>query len=864
MNIEYVNENLLPGDVGYFFVVLSFGAALFSFFAYLFYFRNQEATSWRSFARAGFFIHGLAVTGIFVTLFYLIHSHQFQYYYVWEHSSKDLPWYYMISSFWAGQEGSFMLWTIWQFILGGILIFTAKKWEAPVMIVISLSAMMLASMLLGITITNIGEKLVIGNHIFHIPWHLFNAHIKIGNSPFMLLRQQFADQNLPLFNDQEMRGSFQEVIKSVQHVNGVAIVDYHNAIKDGTGLNALLQNYWMVIHPPVLFLGFASTVVPFAFALGSLFNRDYTGWVRPALPWAVFGGLVLGTGILMGGAWAYEALSFGGFWAWDPVENGILVPWLVFIAGLHTMQIYRARKTSLSGSYFFILLTFLLILYSTFLTRSGILGESSVHSFTDLGLSGQLLIFMFVFILLALVFYFVRLKEMPKSAKEENTSSREFWMFIGALILSLSALHIISITSIPVINKINGLINDILHTHLKTNIAPPTNAPATYHMLQIPFAIVIAFLTGIGQFLRYHSTKGKYFWKKILLTAGIGLVFTVIMMVASHLYENWEYILLLFASCFSIAGNIEIFIDMMRKKTRKLTGPAIAHIGLGLILVGALIANGKKETISLNTEGLQVDALDRSSEKEQHENKVLFRNFPEKMSDYTVTFLGDSAVENHLYFKINYKRIDPETKKIKEEFNLYPDIIYQRKDDKNMSPAPSTKHYLTKDIFTHITAASPKETNFNNFPTTPDSFKISLQQGQTIKVDSFDITLEKVNAHTSNTDSNTDLSVTLDLKVSDGFSTQEVHPVYAITGKRPQSNVEVIKEFGLAFIYLSIDPVSKTHQLIMYKGRRPERQYVTLKAIIFPYINLLWAGSFIMILGFIISLIKRIREYKTT
>src|SRR5688500_16236542 len=159
----------------------------------------------------------------------------------------------------------------------------------------------------------------------------------------------------------------------------------------------------MVIHPPVLFLGFASTIVPFAFAMGGLWHKRYGEWVRPAMPWMVFSGMLLGTGILMGGAWAYEALSFGGFWAWDPVENGSLVPWIILIAGLHTMMIYRARKSALLSSYIFVTLTFLLILYATFLTRSGVLGDSSVHSFTDLGLSGQLLLFMFAFIIIAVV-----------------------------------------------------------------------------------------------------------------------------------------------------------------------------------------------------------------------------------------------------------------------------------------------------------------------------------------------------------------------------------------------------------------------------------------------------------------------------
>jgi len=843
--IEYINENLAPGNIGYFFVVLSFGAALFSLIAYFFHNRDKRTLTWRNLGRTSFFIHGISVLGIFAVLFYLIKTHQYQYNYVWEHSSDELQPKYIIACFWGGSEGSFLLWAFWQMVLGCVLIFTAKKWEAPVMIIIAMSQTFLASMLLG------------------LHFHIFNQALQIGVSPFELLRQAFAKQGLPLFNDTEMHNALGGLIKSVTKVNGRTIVDYSAALKQvgGQGLNALLQNYWMVIHPPVLFLGFASTIVPFAFAMAGLWNKDYTGWVRPALPWAVFCGMFLGTGILMGGAWAYESLSFGGFWAWDPVENGILVPWLLLVAGLHAMQIYRARKTALLGAIVFVSLTYILILYANFLTRSGVLGDSSVHSFADLGLAGQLLIFMFAFIFLAIITLIVRWRHIPSSPKEENISSREFWMFIGALVLSLSALHIVSITSIPVINKVNGLINDLLHVHLKTNIAPPANPAAAYHVMEIPFAIIVAFLTGIGQYLRYHNTKRKYFLKKILLVAAIAVVPTVLMMIASGLYENWEYILLLYASFFSIVGNIEIFIDMIRKKTSKLSGPSIAHIGFGLILVGALIANAKKETISLNTEGMQVDALAKATAKEQYENKVLFKDFPTKMHGYTVTYKGDSSGGNYLFFRVNYKKTDSTTGNIKEDFDLYPMIIYQKKNDQNMSYAPSSKHYWTKDIFTHVTSAFTGDSKTKIKYDT--SYHYEVKEGQSFIADSFTITLMSIIKETTKTTQGDMYRVTMKLKVNDGFSTEYASPALIIKGNQILHDDAEIKDFGLGFRYNTINIADGTHDLIVLKGKRPERQYITLKAIIFPYINFLWLGSVVMFIGFFVALLKRIREYKT-
>ncbi len=170
----------------------------------------------------------------------------------------------------------------------------------------------------------------------------------------------------------------------------------------------------------------------------------------------LFSACVLGVGIMMGGKWAYESLSFGGYWAWDPVENASLVPWLILIAGLHTMVIYKATGHSLRASYLFTILSFVFILYSTFLTRTGVLGDTSVHAFTEAGNAINIMIGIFVlaFTLPMLFLFYKHFNKIPAIHKEEETSSREFWMFIGSLVFFLSALFIIAITSIPVYNKI--------------------------------------------------------------------------------------------------------------------------------------------------------------------------------------------------------------------------------------------------------------------------------------------------------------------------------------------------------------------------------------------------------------------------
>lgn len=225
MNAQFLGEHLLPGKLGQFFVILSFGSALLSAISYYFATIKDKSTdnSWQAIARIAFIINILAVLGIGICLFYIIYNHLFEYHYAWSHSSKTLPVYYIISCFWEGQEGSFWLWMFWQSVLGSVLLWKAKSWENAVITTVMLSQTFLASMLIGVEI-----------------WGT-----RIGSSPFILLRQAM---EAPIFSRP----------------------DYLSLIQDGNGLNPLLQNYWMVIHPPTLFLGFASMIIPFSFAIAGL------------------------------------------------------------------------------------------------------------------------------------------------------------------------------------------------------------------------------------------------------------------------------------------------------------------------------------------------------------------------------------------------------------------------------------------------------------------------------------------------------------------------------------------------------------------------------------------------------------------
>ncbi len=197
----------------------------------------------------------------------------------------------------------------------------------------------------------------------------------------------------------------------------------------------------------------------------------------------------------MGSFWAYEALNFGGFWAWDPVENASIIPWLTLIAGVHVVLAYKHSGHSYFTATFLALISFVLVLYASFLTRSGVLGETSVHSFTDLGMFWHLVIYIIAFAVLAIGILIVRWKELPITQKDEETYSREFWLFIGALILTVSCIQVIATTSIPVFNAVFG-----------TKVAPPLDEIQHYNKWQTPFAVFVALISGFTQFLKYRNS----------------------------------------------------------------------------------------------------------------------------------------------------------------------------------------------------------------------------------------------------------------------------------------------------------------------------------------------------------------------
>jgi cytochrome c-type biogenesis protein CcmF len=812
--MTFENEHLLPGQVGHFFVLLAFVASLISAISY---FKastitlENEKRSWILFARGAFFIEFFSLLAVFFSIYYICSSHYFEYIYAYKHASKELEAKYLLACIWEGQEGSFLLWTIWHAVLGSVIILTAKKREAPVMGIVNTAQFLLTLMLLGI--------------------YVFNVHI--GSNPFMLTRNELAG---PIFGQP----------------------DYLKYIKDGIGLNVLLRNYWMVIHPPILFLGFASTVVPAAFAFSSLSSKDWSGWVKPALPWALFSGCVLGVGIMMGGKWAYESLSFGGYWAWDPVENASLVPWIILVAGLHCMAIFNSTGNALRASYLFVILTYFFVLYSTFLTRTGILGDTSVHSFTESGMTMNILIGIYVLgITVPMLFlYFKNYRKIPTIQKEENISSREFWMFIGSLILFLSAFFIISVTSLPVYNKVFG-----------TNLADPQDREFTYNKVLVLVAVIVGLLTAISQYLKYKQTGTNYLIKKMVWPLSIAIIISVLLAV----FYPIEYTkkgpgflvaiyLALFASLFSVVAN-GAYLKTVLKGNLKAGGGAIAHLGFALLIGGMLISSGNKQVISDNRKtGLFIpfdkDPTGRGTENPL-ENLTLLKGIPTQMGPYTVTYLNDSAAKEktRTFYNIHFQRVDTANGKVLENFTLSPDA-YRMKDN-NLSSNPGTKHYLSHDVFTYISTISAP----NDEPDTA-TFKIhDMAIGDSVFYSNGYFVLNNILKNPDNERFHftpKDTALVADITVYGKDSTRhKAYPALTINNQ----DINFIDDTVITQnIYLNISGITADKKFkIGLKQTDKLTDFITLKAYVFPYINLVWAGLIIMACGFIVSLFRRVK-----
>lgn len=754
----------------------AFASALLSMFMY-FRANGGSASSGKIIKNARLLFHASAILTISSAAFlmYLIITHQFQYTYVWNYSSSDLPWNLLIATFYAGQEGSFHLWALLMSILGVFLMpYLASRDSENA---------------LEHNKNDRYEPLVMGTFVLLQAFLLFILIIK---SPYLFVWDSFP--------------------KDVQ----MGFIP-----EQGRGLNPLLQNFWMTIHPPILFTGFTSLSIPFAFAIAALIKNDYSRWMKLALPWTLFSGMILGLGIMLGGYWAYGVLGWGGYWAWDPVENSSFVPWLLIIGAIHTMvaeeKIGKYKKTSL----ILCILAFSAVLYSTFLTRSGVLGDASVHSFVDPGQEVYLFLVVFLAIFagggLGLLIFRLKSLKTEKSETQVNLMSRESALFIGAITICATALVIAVGTSWPIISK-------------------GTVEADFYNRMNLPLAILIAAINGLSILLRWKHSDEKSFFKSLYMPLGFTAAVTILLVILG--VRDLLIAILAAAAFFSFFINAEIAYTIF-KKNRSKAGAYIAHMGLMLLFLGVI----------------------GSARYSQEENVSLPLGEPKQvLGGYVLTYKGATEIPgDHEKFHFNVI-----VQKDDRAFLLQP-IMYYSEYSEGIMKNPDIANLVTKDLYlSPMALEEPSQFSPNEIQ--------SLKKGEEkdingVKVKFIDFDRSKFNRDEMASGKMNIMGAELDVTV-DG-KTEKVVAEQEMTDNSTNPLPVKMKNNDKYTIYLtklSVAGESVVDIAIVDDTKAPSQQApetLVLTASIKPFINLVWGGTVVMVLGFFLALSARYKRIKS-
>jgi len=415
-----------------------------------------------------------------------------------------------------------------------------------------------------------------------------------------------------------------------------------------------------------------------------------------------------------------------------------------------------------------------------------------------------------------------------------------------------------------------------------TKVAPPTDLVGHYNVIQASFAMVIAILTGFTQFLKYKKTDVTRFFITTLLYLAFAAAITALIVYVSGLYKlHFVFLLVMLGSVYSILANAKVLADALKGKF-KLAGSAVAHMGFALMLVGALIAAGTRKVVSINESGtINIKGFDQSAAESKvggdaKENMMIYKNEPVKMGPYTVTYLGDSTAEPNHYYKVDYKRYDADGK-IAEEFLLKPNV--QINPQMGLTPSPDTKHYLFHDLYTHITALPPvsekpasdaqgaaahgEENDDKNYDE-PVPYEIAV--GDTIHLKDGYMVLRSLNKEVQVQNiplTGNDVAIGAKLDVVSHGKTYTAEPVYMIKNRSVLDFARKVEDAGLKVRLSKIIPDKSKVEITVYQQPLNKKPWIVMRALDFPYINFLWSGTIIMIIGFLLSISRRNKELKT-
>jgi cytochrome c-type biogenesis protein CcmF len=372
-------------------------------------------------------------------------SHDFNIEYVAAYTSRNLPPYYIFSAFWAGQKGSLLFWAVVLSLFASAAQLLTPRRYAHLMPYVA-----------GVTSAVIA---------FFVSVMLFAA------DPFERLGFVPAD---------------------------------------GRGLNPQLQNVGMVIHPPMLYLGYISITIPFAFAVAALLSKRLdVGWIHAIRKWTLVSWLFLSIGITLGMWWAYVELGWGGYWAWDPVENASFLPWLTMTAFLHSVMIQEKRGMLKRWNFGLIIGTFLLSIFGTFITRSGVI--ASVHSFTQSNVGYFFLAFLVVAAILAFTLLYTRWGLLEAEVELESVVSREAAFLFNNLLFVGIAFSVLWGTLFPILSE--------LVKGSKITVGPPF-----FNRVNVPLGLLLLALTGVGPLIAWRKASSANLRRQFIAPVGLGLI----------------------------------------------------------------------------------------------------------------------------------------------------------------------------------------------------------------------------------------------------------------------------------------------------------------------------------------------------
>jgi cytochrome c-type biogenesis protein CcmF len=463
------------------------------------------------------------LTIVSAALIHALVTRNFEIEYVYHYSDKALPLFYTITAFWAGQEGSILLWA-WMLSLFAVIVVIQNRH------------------------TN-RELMPYVTAVIMVTCFFFVAIMVFVTNPFS---------------------------------------SFHFKPPDGNGLNPLLQNPGMIWHPPTLYLGYVGFTVPFAFAIAAMITGKLDdSWIKSTRRWTLFSWIFLTIGIILGAQWAYVELGWGGYWAWDPVENASLMPWLTGTAYLHSMIIQEKRNMLKTWNIALISLTFILSIFGTFITRSGII--SSVHSFGESTLGPLFMVFLLLTIAISILLVTRRWETLKSENELDSLLSRESTFLYNNLILVAICLVVFVGTVWPFIYEM-------------AKGSQATVTAAYFDRINVPIGLALLILIGICPLVGWRKTSAKNLKRSFLLPGAISLI-SVIMLFIAGIRRGYP----LTCAVFSIFVTVTILMEFYRgtharckvtgenpllalgrliNKNRRRYGGYIVHIGVVLIYVG--------------------------------------------------------------------------------------------------------------------------------------------------------------------------------------------------------------------------------------------------------------------------------------